>query len=129
MNINNLRTELSHRLSLHINDDFGLEESWKNLTNILSENINETIAFFKNVCTDEEFFWLSEVFSDVAEKTHSNDFVLTLKQRLAQITRDNYAQNNFKNEQIKTFIDYDEYIKSVQLEIDYAESALVSIVD
>ncbi len=125
MNINVLKAELSHRLSLHINDDFGLEESWKRLTNIMSENIYETIEFFKHKCTDEEFFWLSEVFSDVAEKTQSKDFVQALKQRLAQVTRDNYVQANFNNEHIRTYIDYDEYIRSVQLEIDYAENALI----
>ena len=31
MNVSKLRTELEHRLSLDVNDDYGIEESWKNL--------------------------------------------------------------------------------------------------
>lgn len=58
MNANKLRAEPEHRLSLDINDDYGMEESWKNLTAILSENIDDTINFFSTECTDEEFFWL-----------------------------------------------------------------------
>ena len=30
MNVSKLRTELEHRLSLDVNDDYGIEESWKN---------------------------------------------------------------------------------------------------
>lgn len=75
MNVTDLRAELSHRLALHPNDDFGIEESWKKLTEILSENVDDTIAFLENDCTADEFSWLSEVFDDVAEKTQSKAFV------------------------------------------------------
>ena len=120
-----LREILNKRVSLDANNDFETEKCWSDETLVLSENIDDTIVFFKSECTDEEFFWLSEVFSDVAEKTQSKDFVQALKQRLAQVTRDNYVQANFNDEHIRTYIDYDEYIRSVQLEIDYAESALI----
>ena len=82
MNVSKLRTELEHRLSLDVNDDYGIEESWKNLTSILSDNIVDTINFFSKECTDEELFWLSEVFSDISEIVQNKEFVQVLRSRL-----------------------------------------------
>ena len=91
---------------------------------ILSEDISETIDFFKNQCTDEEFFWLSSVFSDVSEIVQSKQFVETLRSRLARVNRETYNQNSFESEHIRKCVDYDEYVRSVSMEIDYAEGAL-----
>ena len=124
MNVSKLRTELEHRLSLDVNDDYGIEESWKNLTSILSDNIVDTINFFSKECTDEELFWLSEVFSDISEIVQNKEFVQVLRSRLSQVTRESYDQNSFKSEHMKKWIDYDEYFRSVNLDIDYAEGAL-----
>ncbi|MBR4346030.1 MAG: hypothetical protein IKP75_03760 [Oscillospiraceae bacterium] len=124
MKAEDLRNELTHRLSLDVNDDYGIEESWKRLNNILTENVNDTICFFSNECTDEEFFWLSEVFSDVSEKVQSKEFVQTLRTRLAQVTRESYDQKSFKSEHMRKWVDYDEYVRSVSIDIDYAEGAL-----
>ena len=124
MNVSKLRTELEHRLSLDVNDDYGIEESWKNLTSILSDNIVDTINFFSKECTDEELFWLSEVFSDISEVVQNKEFVQVLRSRLSQVTRESYDQNSFKSEHMKKWIDYDEYVRSVNLDIDYAEGAL-----
>ena len=124
MNAIKLREELNYRLSLHINDDYGLEESWKRITAILSEDVIETIDFINNDCTDEEFFWLSEVFSDVSEVVQSKQFVETLRSRLARVNRETYNQNSFESEHMRKWVDYDEYIRSVSMEIDYAEGTL-----
>ena len=124
MNVSKLRTELEHRLSLDVNDDYGIEESWKNLTSILSDNIVDTINFFSKECTDEELFWLSEVFSDISEIVQNKEFVQVLRSRLSQVTRESYDQNSVKSEHMKKWIDYDEYVRSVNLDIDYAEGAL-----
>ena len=124
MNVSKLRTELEHRLSLDVNDDYGIEESWKNLTSILSDNIVDTINFFSKECTDEELFWLSEVFSDISEIVQNKEFVQVLRSRLSQVTRESYDQNSFKSEHMKKWIDYNEYVRSVNLDIDYAEGVL-----
>jgi hypothetical protein len=124
MKVEDLRAELTHRLSLDVNDDYGIEESWKSLTKILSENVDDTICFFNNECTDEEFFWLSEVFSDVSEVLQSKEFVQTLRNRLARVTPDKYDQKAFHDEHIRMYVDYEEYVRSTLLDIDYAEGAL-----
>lgn len=124
MNVSDLREELDHRLSLHLNDDYGLEESWKKITAILSENVIKTIDYIYNECTDEELFWISEVFSDVSEIVQSKEFVQALRSRLAQVTRETYDQKSFKSDHMRNWVDYDEYVRSVSMEIDYAEGAL-----
>lgn len=124
MNINKLKESILELLSLHPNDDYGTEKCWKEETEILSEDISETIDFFKNQCTDEEFFWLSSVFSDVSEIVQSKQFVETLRSRLARVNRETYNQNSFESEHMRKWVDYDEYVRSVSMEIDYAEGAL-----
>lgn len=71
MNVTDLRAKLARRLTLDVNDDYGTEQSWKDLTEILSESVDDTIRFFNDECSDEELFWLSEVFSDVSEIVQS----------------------------------------------------------
>ncbi len=124
MNINKLRESILELLSLHPNDDYRTEKCWKEETEILSEDISETIDFFTNQCTDEEFFWLSSVFSDVSEIVQSKQFVETLCSRLARVNRETYNQNSFESEHMRKWVDYDEYVRSVSMEIKYAEGAL-----
>jgi hypothetical protein len=121
MNIADLRTELKYRLALDVNDDFGIKESWKRLTRILSENADETIDFFTNRCSVEEFFWLSEVFSDVSTILQSKELIIALRNRLSQITCE-----EVKNE-MGDWGNYDEYVESISTEIDYAEAALSDV--
>ncbi len=124
MNINKLRESILELISLHPNDDYRTEKCWKEETEILSENILETIDFFENQCTDEEFFWLSSIFSDVSEIVQSKQFIQTLHSRLTRVNRETYNQNSFKSEHMRKWVDYDEYIRSVGMEIEYAEGAL-----
>ena len=114
---------MSHRLALNINDDWGLKESWKKLTKLLSESVDDTIIFFKDTCTDEELFWLSEVFADVSENLQSEDFVQTLKERLRRVTPNEYSQQKFKHKLLQD-ISFEEYVESIMHEIVYAEGAL-----
>ncbi len=45
----------------------------------LSSKIDSTVSYIKETCTASEFSWLSELFDDVAEKTHSLDFISALE--------------------------------------------------
>lgn len=63
------------------NDGFivaGDDTAWKNLTNFLSEDINASIEFLENEATPDEISWVSEVFDDIAAKTHSREFIAAL---------------------------------------------------
>lgn len=70
---NEIREILSKRIALHPEDSFATEECWKEEIMVLSRDIEQTIDFFSYQCTGDEFAWLSEVFEDVLEKTHSEE--------------------------------------------------------
>ena len=52
-----------------------LYKIWDELTNLLSEYLDDTIEFLLNDCTVEEFEWISEVFDDIADITQSIEFI------------------------------------------------------
>ena len=124
MDIDKLITIISKRAKLDPNDDFETEKCWEEETQILSKDISGTLLFLEKECTDEEFFWLSEVFSDVSEILQSKKFIKVLRTRLAQVTRETYNQKSFQSEHMQKWVDYDEYVRSIGMEIDYAEGAL-----
>ena len=66
---------LSRREKTHPEDSYRIEKLWEEEIAALSQNIEETIDFFKSRCSANEFIWLSEVFEEVAEKTQSIEFV------------------------------------------------------
>ena len=127
MNIELLRKTVAEAIALHPEDDYGFERCWKIMTEILTENMTETVNYLINQCTDEEFFWIASVFDDVAEKTQSKDFVDAIRYRLAQVTRENYVTLNYPSRysDIKDFVvSYDDYVKSVTVDLEYAEGAI-----
>lgn len=61
--------------------DYGLEQCRKDAVNIYENDLNKTISFFESDCSDEEFYWLSEIFEDIAEKL----IVKNLSQHFADV--------------------------------------------
>lgn len=105
MNIAELRKIIVKRISLDLNDDYAIYDCWTQEINILSENIQETIAFIENECTDKEFYWISEIFEDIAYKTQSKEFIKCIKNRLNKL--------------------FDKsLIQSIQTDIEFAESSI-----
>ncbi len=94
------------------------------MTNILSENVSDTISYFENDCTDEEFYWLGSVFEDVAEKTQSKKLIQVLRKRLEKVTPETYCQKNFKTEHMRKCVDYAEYVRSISSDIEFAEGKI-----
>lgn len=75
MIIGDIRAALQKRISTDDEWEYGVNQCWNEEIEILSRNINDTIAFFENECTADEFSWLSEVFEQVAKKTQSHALV------------------------------------------------------
>ena len=82
--IEELRSVLNKRQHLELNDDFALMECWKQEMALLTEDLAGTISFLSN-CTDEEFYWLSEVFDDLMAETQSNDIMNALCKRFERV--------------------------------------------
>ena len=73
-----IRAVLAKRKVLHPDDDYNTEKCWLKEIDILCNDMNETIDFLRNRCTDEEFSWISEVFDKVAERSQCADFIACL---------------------------------------------------
>lgn len=73
--VEDIRAAIQKRNSTDDEWDYGVNQCWNEEIEILSRNIEETIAFLENNCTANEFSWLSEVFEQVAKKTQSRAFV------------------------------------------------------
>jgi hypothetical protein len=124
MNIEQLRGVIERNMALDPNDDFGTEKCWEEMTAILSEDIVATLHYFENECTDEEFYWLGAVFEDVAEKTQSKKLIQVLRNRLTKVTPETYCQQNLKNEHMRKWVDYTEYVRGLSVDIDFAEGKI-----
>ena len=88
-----IKALIEERKKLDVNDDDRLEEIWKREAAILTEDISETIRFIKLECDDETFYWLSEVFDDVARETQSPTFVEAVRTRLADVEDSKYKDD------------------------------------
>lgn len=102
----------------------GIEQCWKIYIEIVTSDIEKAIAYFLRECTDEEFYWLSEAFEEISEKAQSKDLITAWHSRLAKVTPENYDQQGFKSEHMRKWVDYNEYVRSVEKEIDYAEGRI-----
>ncbi|EOV9529293.1 hypothetical protein CN931_04910 [Bacillus sp. AFS054943] len=79
MNIENkMQVILDKRKKLNLNDDYGIQKSWNEIIEVLSENEENTIRYLEN-CSKEDLYWISEVFEDIAEIVQSKEFINCLR--------------------------------------------------
>ena len=64
---------ISERKSKNIEDDYGIQNCWNKMIDILSKDINETVAYLEN------FYFISEVFEDVSEQLQSKEYIECLR--------------------------------------------------
>lgn len=62
---------ISERKSKNIEDDYGIQNCWNKMIDILSKDINETVAYLEN-CSEEDIYFISEVFEDVSEQLQTS---------------------------------------------------------
>ncbi|SFC84271.1 hypothetical protein SAMN04488168_110106 [Bacillus sp. 491mf] len=79
MNIENkMEAILDKRKKLDLNDDYGIQKSWDEIVEVLSENEENTIRYLEN-CSKENLYWISEVFEDITEVIQSKEFIKCLR--------------------------------------------------
>ncbi|NRR03389.1 hypothetical protein HP570_14310 [Brevibacillus sp. RS1.1] len=74
---NLIKQLIKERSELHLNDP-KVYDFWERLTELLSANTLETIEFFE-ACTEQEAYWLSEIFEDISARVNSRDFIECIK--------------------------------------------------
>ena len=109
----------------HDNWDYGIEQCWEKYVDILSKNISQTTEYVLTECSDEEFFWISEAFEELIERTQSTELIKAFRKRLARVLPETYTQKEFKSKHMQKWVDYAEYIRDVNQEIEYAEAKIV----
>lgn len=69
------------KVSIETQDEsyYGINIIWNKLTDLICENINDSIEYILNDCTEDEFSWISEILYQIIEKTLSQKFIDTLR--------------------------------------------------
>ena len=67
-------------------------------------NLVDSIHFIETECTDEELYWLGEVFDDIMDKTHSVDFLNCLRRRAQSVVNPEWKADIL--EDIRTAAEY-----------------------
>lgn len=116
--------EAAHFRVVESEENYWVEDYWKAAIEMYVKDLSATIMFFQNDCDDEELYFLSEIFEEIVEQTQSKELVSVLRFRLAKVTPENYDQQGFKSEHMRKWIDYNEYVRSVEDEINYAENKI-----
>lgn len=66
------------RKNKHIEDDYGIQNCWNRMIEILSNNINETVSYLDNT-SEENIYYISEVFEDVSAQLQSKEYIDCLR--------------------------------------------------
>ena len=116
--------QAAHFRVVESEENYWVEDYWKATIKLFTTDVNATIMFLQNDCDDEELYFLSEIFEEIVEQTQSKELVSVLRSRLARVTSENYVQQSFKSEHMRNWVDYNEYVKSIEEEINYAEGRI-----
>lgn len=106
------------------NWDYGIEQCWKKEIDILTNDIEKSMAYFLNDCSDEDFFWIAEIFEEIIEKTQSKKMLQCFRTRLSFVISEKYNKDTFSSKYMRKWVDYAEYVRSVSMDIEYAESKI-----
>ena len=58
---------------------------WEKEKEAILANLDTSICFINEACTDEEFYFLSEIFDDIMKETKSADFLECIRTRTDQV--------------------------------------------
>ena len=75
---NKMEAILKERKGLNINDDYGIEKCWNEMTILLTQNEDEKIDYL-NECNEENLYYISEIFEDISEQLQSKRFITCLR--------------------------------------------------
>lgn len=77
---------------------------WEKEVDAIVTDLDTAIEFITNECSDEELYWLAEVFDDIMDKTRSIEFLNSLRQRVQSVVNPEWKQSIL--EDIRTASEY-----------------------
>lgn len=99
--------KLKQALHTRINDDpdtYFTDAVWDDEVSAACENISYAIRFVEQECSDEELYWLGEVFDDIMDKSRNIDFLNALRERAMRVKNPQWQAEIY--EDIQTAADY-----------------------
>lgn len=66
---------------------------WDKELKVILADLPRSIRFIREACTDEELYWLGEIFDDIMEKTRSVDFLDSLRERAERVTNPEWKKD------------------------------------
>lgn len=72
-------TLIMEREKLDGDIDYDSNPIIKEMIDLLTTDINETVSFLDNECSESQFIWMSELFDEIAERTKSKVFIEALR--------------------------------------------------
>ena len=66
---------------------------WEKEVDAIVTDLDTAIEFITNECSDEELYWLAEVFDDIMEKTRSTEFLDSLRHRVQSVENPEWKQS------------------------------------
>lgn len=74
MNKERLEELIEKNKNIDLEDDFAHNSIWKEMLEILSQNLNDTITFLENI-TAEELEYIRSIFDDLSEHFKSQELI------------------------------------------------------
>lgn len=70
---------IEKRAAIQGDVDYDTAPVIRSMIQLMTKNMDETINFLDNDCTEEQFVWLSEIFDEIAEQSQSRVFINALR--------------------------------------------------
>ena len=72
------------RKNLNWDIDYEADPIIREMVSLMTADINSTIAFLKDDCSEEQFVWLSEIVDEITARTKSSEFIEELRKLCAK---------------------------------------------
>lgn len=80
MNINKEFGKLVEKRKAFNGDiDYENDPTIKEMIHLMTKDMNSTLVFLKNECSEEQLIWLSEIADEITISTKSSEFITTLR--------------------------------------------------
>lgn len=76
---NDYQKLIDTRKSIEGDIDYDNNPTIKEMVDLLSDDVSQTIDYINNECTEEQFIQMSEIFDELIEKTKSYELLTSLR--------------------------------------------------
>lgn len=60
--------------------DYENDPTIKEMIQLITEDMDSTVAFLRNECSEEQLVWISEIADEITAQTKSSEFIVALRE-------------------------------------------------